>query len=849
MNPKDWVRVEQVFHHALNLDEHARSCHFSTFPQRDEWLVKEVKALLNAYDSSPDILEDNAFELGLRVIDEASEAALNGQIIGHYRIIELLGRGGMGDVYLAEDLSLSRKVALKFLSNAFSNDAWARRQLVHEAKAVAMLDHKNICAIYGYEEIGDYRFIVMQYVEGTSLAELIAARHLDLISSRAFALEIADAIAEAHAHGIIHRDIKPGNMMIAHDGHVKVLDFGLAKLIQKNSLVNESSSDLSHATRPGLILGTVAYMSPEQLKAERLDLRSDIFSIGTVLFELVTGEHPFLRDSDAETISAILENRSPIDQEVASKMPAGFGRVIKRCLEKEKENRYQSASELVLDLQQPEPRRTLKLRSVFRRIFAGALLLFVTVAGFLFFSQTGGEYSMVVLPYKNETGDSGFDYLSDGIAESLTTKLASYRKIRLKTISINSLRGEFGHDPITIGRENAVDLVLTGSITRQDEQLVLRTNVLDVRTGVAVRGWSLPFQPVELPELETKVSEELFAGLKIRNSTTNAPVRPTGAFTENGEAFRQYLIGRYYWKRRDKENIKLAIAAFEKSIDLDPGYARPYSGLADSYVLLSLVAYGTIPTKDAMTKARAAARQALEIDPYDAPAHTSLGIILTRYEWNWVEAEKEFRLSIETDPDYAAAHYWYSDLLANLGRADESTAEAKKAKDLDPFSPLVNFNLARTYYYSRQYDSALEVLDDPSTLGHGDKKLRYLRGLIYLQKGMFRDAQRVFEDVSAENRLFGAAALGYTYSMMGRRDEALKLINELRQTSADNYVPPQEIAIIYLGLNDKENAIRFLSESFKERHPALVSLKVEPLFDSVRNEAGFVELLRGMGLK
>lgn len=849
MNPEDWSRVEEIFHGALDLDTNARRLHFATFSPSDEWLVKEVQSLLSAYDLCPDTLEQNAFELGLAVLEAPPEDLLTGQTIGFYKVLDLLGRGGMGDVYLAEDLRLGRKVALKFLSAAFSNDAWAKRQLVHEAKAVAMLDHKNICPVYGYEEIDDHRFIVMQYVDGVSLAELISSRQFEPKSLPVFALEIAEAIAEAHAHGIIHRDIKPGNIMIAPDGHLKVLDFGLAKFIDKNDRLDKSGANLNHRTRPGLILGTIGYMSPEQLKAEKLDFRSDIFSIGTVLYELITGAHPFSKESDAETISAILENRSPIDQGASSRMPAGLGRVVKKCLAKEKENRYQSASELVLDLQQPEPRHARKLSSFYWRILVSALLLLVIVAGFLYFLRNDQAYSMAVLPYQNQTGDAGFDYLADGIADSLTTKLASYGKVRLKAIPVRSPSAETNVDPIAVGRENAVDLVLTGNIIRQNDQLILRTDVLDVRTGVAVRGWKLPFQLSDLPELEAKVSDELFAGLKINGSTAKTPLRPSGAFTENGEAFRQYLIGRYYWKKRDKENIKLAIAAFDRAIELDPGYSRPYSGLADSYVLLSLVAYGTIPTKDAMTRARAAARQALEIDPYDAPAHTSLGIILTRYEWNWAEAEKEFRLSIQTDPDYPAAHYWYSDLLAVVGRSDESIAEAKKAKDLDPFSPLVNFNLGRTFYYARQYDRALEVLSDPSSSGLADKKTRYMMGLVYIQKGMYRDAQKIFEDVSAENRLFGAAALGYTYAMLGRRDDALELISELRQTSADNYVPPQEIAIIYIGLHDKENAIRYLNDSFKERHPALVSLKVEPLFDALRTEAGFNDLLHGMGLK
>jgi tetratricopeptide (TPR) repeat protein/tRNA A-37 threonylcarbamoyl transferase component Bud32/TolB-like protein len=848
MSSDNLSRIERIFHEALELGEDARNRYLAAFPPADSGLVSEVRSLLKAYHASPELLDSPVFELGLAAFEEPDEESLTGQTIGAYEIQDLIGKGGMGNVYLADDLRLDRKVALKFLSPELLNDNWAKRQFVREAKAVAMLHHPNICPVYGYEEIGEHRFIIMQYVEGVSLAELVRDQKLDEQKMPQFAFEIVEAIAEAHSHGIIHRDIKPGNVMVGTDGHVKVLDFGLAKFVHANDGNESRNPHVSQFTNKGLILGTIAYMSPEQLRAEKLDFRSDIFSIGTLLFELMSGEHPFSKTSDAETISSIIDKRSQFDQSAVAKLPARFRYPIKRCLEKQKEKRYQSATELAIDLQVSKPSPVRDLSRYYWRGLVAILVILAAFVGLFYLFRTPKGYSMIVMPYKNETGSAGLDYLGEGIAESLTQKLLMGEKVKLKTVATMSHPEKGALDPLILGRENNVEFVLSGRITQQNDQLMLRTDVLDIADGIAVRTWTIPFRIDELSGLEDKVASELYAGLNMPDGLSAAvALKRRGASTDNSEALKQYYLGRYLWKKRDRENIKLAIAAFERSIALDPGYSRSHSGLADCYVLLNLVAYGTVPTAEAMTKAKAAARQALELDPYDAPAHTSLGVVLTKYDWNWSEAEKEFRLAIQTDAELASAHYWYSGLLAILGRADESVSAAKKAKDLDPFFPPETINLARTYYYAGQYDKALETLNSLSGTDLADRKVQYLIGLVYLQKGMYRDAQQIFEEISRDNKLFGAAALGYTYAKLGRRNDALKIISELKK--AENYVPPQEMAIIYIGLVEKDKALRYLNESFKERHGALISLRVEPLFDSLRGDPKFGELLKAMALQ
>lgn len=801
----------------------------------------EVRSLLEAYDYKPELLNESAFDLGLAVIGDEVDDRLSGRMIGSYAIEDLLGKGGMGTVYLARDLILERPVALKFLSHALTNDPWARKQLIREAQAVASLDHPNICPVYGYEEIDDYRFIVMQYVEGVSLAELVRAGTVDRKAIPGIALDISEAISEAHNHGIIHRDIKPGNIMITPDGHAKVLDFGLAKFIRSADSRDLKNVSLAGSTRPGLILGTVAYMSPEQLKAEKVDFRSDVFSIGTVLFELWAGKHPFERASDAETISAILDARTPDDQATFLNMPRGFGPVVKRCLQKKKEDRYNSASELVVELGEPREKRSL---GGITRWF-GVLFLLLTgliVSSYFLLYRNSRPYIVAVLPYRNLTADPSLDYLSDGIADTLSIKLASYGRVKMKSLP-PSVSPDL--DPMDFGRKHAVDLVLTGNVLKENGHLFLKTNLVNIPEGVTARAWTLPFNQNELPALEEKVAEELFAGVDLNGRLVTSSTSSKGSLTASGEAARQYIIGRHYWKKRDRDNLQLAIRAFQRSIDADPGYARPHAGLADCYVLLNLVAYGTMPTKEAMTKARAAARQALEIDSEDAQANTSMGIVLTKYDWNWTAAESAFRQSIKTDPEYASGHYWYSSLLAILGRKEESILEAIKARELDPFSPQADLNLARVYYYARRYNEALSILADSAPT---DTKARYMTGLIHLQMGRLQEAQNIFEELSIDGGLLAAAPLGFAYGKLGRREDALRIISALKERSRSHYVPPQEFAIIYVGLEDKENALSYLNESFKERHAALISIQVEPLFDSLRNDVRFQQLVKDMGL-
>lgn len=848
MKTVDWEKIETVFSAALAVDEQQRDRYLQEVCENDDMLFNEVSSLIRAFQANSTFIDSPCRDLGLKAYGADSEPIERGEMVGNFRIERLVGEGGMGRVYLASDTRLGREVALKFLSDdPFLDNDWAERQALKEAKASASLVHPNICSVYAVEQIDDHRVIVMEYVKGESLAEFLrSGRRLTGDEFFTIAKQITDAIASAHERDVVHCDIKPGNIMLDAEGQIKILDFGVAKILHRRNVANGVEEFLSRASQEGLIEGTVAYMSPEQLKGEDLDRRTDIFSLGTVLFELATGINPFAKKSDAETISEILSPESPLDSPLSNEIPAPLRPILKRCLERERKDRYQSARELLADLENPRAIAR-KVSTWLTAVLAVALILVVTIAGFLAFVRGREPYKMAILPFRNETSDPANDHISDGMGEGLIRKLYGSDRLRLTPYTaVTGYRGE-DVDHVAAGREIGTDLVVSGTLSRREGQLIIQTNLLDVNRGIVIQSWEDEVPQNDPLSFETNMTDRLISLLGVDpQQLTEAKRR--GSTTKNPEAFRQFLVGRYYWKKRDSQNLHTAIAAFQRSIELDPGYGRPYAGLADSYVLLSLVAYGTVPTRETMTKARAAARQALEINPDDAEAHTSLGIVLTKYDWNWAAAEKEFRLAIDLDPDYAAAHYWLSDVLAITGRAEESIREAKRARELDPFSPQTEMNLARTYYYAREYDKATEVLLGAGSEGKVDRKINYMLGLVHLQKGSYAEALKIFQDIAAENRLFAAAPLGYTYAKLGMKKEALAVIEELKTSAGDKPVPSEQIVFIYTALGESEKAFAHLHDAYDGRNAVLIALKVEPLFDPIRNDPRFAELLRKMSL-
>jgi eukaryotic-like serine/threonine-protein kinase len=845
METKDLPRIEQLFHTALTLDPAERSAYLARECAGEEKLYAEVVSLVAVFEKRADFLEVPAFNAGLKVLVTNASESLAGKLIGSYKLVQLLGKGGMGEVYLAQDTRLGRQVALKFLARHLAADSWAKRQLIKEARAVAMLDHPNICTVHGLEEADGHSFIVMQYLEGEVLADFIREGRLDAQQALSLALQMVAALAEAHAHGIIHRDIKPRNLILIAGSQLKVLDFGLAKVVQtKHDVVGDAPSQ---ASQTGLIMGTVAYMSPEQLRGERLDFRTDIFSVGTVLYELVSGKHPFAQRNEVDTIAAILTMQPPSAS--TNGFPHGLDYIIRRCLEKDKERRYQSASELLLDLQNlqagaaPRP-----ARPRFNPLVTVLVLVLLIAGAISAYYRLTAVPTLAILPFVNEGADPQLNYLIAGLPESVANQLVRLSKVKVKAPTIISGSKEQQADPLLIGRELNADAVLVGKATAHEQVVTLQVRLVKISDGsqLWVKSYDLKqTNALALPEL---VAAEVAAGLHLPLSQEEEKLLQTRQ-TAQTEAFHEYLRGRYYWNRRDKANIQLAISHFERAIKLDPAYARAYTGLADSYILLTSVFYGQMQTKEAVTNARAAVKQALEIDSLSPEAHTSLGIIKLNHDWDWEGARDEFKRAIALNPGYAPAHYWYSNLLILTGQAGEGVAESEIARELDPLSPSMNLSRCRTRYWTRQYDSAARCFEEMLQKDPANVRARYILGLVYRAQGRSEKAIDIFEKLYKEDQSLAAAALGYTYGRLGKKDEALRILAQARELAQQTYMPPQEIALIHLGIGDHDKAIELLEKAYDERFAYLIYLTVEPLFDPLHGDARFADLVRRLNLQ
>ena len=856
MADKDLLEIERIFHSALELSGEERTAYLDHACENNASWRREVESLIAAYDVGNGFLDRPAVTLAMKVISGNSAGSMTGKQIGPYKILDTLGKGGMGEVYLAEDSRLNRKVALKFLSGEFVSDNWAKRQLIKEAQAVAMLDHPNICPVYGVEEADDRSFIVMQYIEGQTLSELIRAESLGADQVLTLAQQIVSALAEAHAHGIIHRDIKPKNIMVTRGGQAKVLDFGLAKTIQQKKAFEDATESISQLSKAGLLVGTVAYMSPEQLRGEKLDYRSDIFSLGTVLYEMACGENPYAHETNAEVISAIIRGEPESLRQVATDCPKGLDRIVDRCLKKDRIERYQSATEMLIDLDNlqkgillPSPKRTyLNLRSA---ALLSVVLLFCIVMMFILMNVLRGGRTLAVLPIVCEGIDPKTQCLGPALTQSLLNGLSHRSGLRVTSSRTEpSFYGIQAVNPQTAGRELKADVVFFGRIRQHGNSLTLQTRLENVKDGSRIAEEEYPLNPEELSLLEQQLSLEtaFYLELPLNNDEKNLFAVLAAHQNRNPQAFELYLRGRAQWNKRDRENIQKAIDFFQQAIDRDPLYARAYAGLSDCYVLMSSVAYGSIPPKDAMTRAEWAAKEALKLDDTLAEAHTALGVVWMRYHWDWDNAEKEFKRAIALNPDFSPAHYWYSNLLAITGRRDDSITESETSKDLEPFSPPAIMNYCRALYFARNPDQADVCLNNLAKEHPDYPGGKYIHGLVYLQEGRYQEATQVFEELYAKDKALGGAVLGYCYGITNRKAEALKVLSEMQELNTRDYLPPQELAIIYLGLNNRDNAFALLRAAADEKFAPLAYIFVDPMFDGVRSDARFIELARDLKL-
>jgi serine/threonine-protein kinase len=685
----------------------------------------------------------------------------------------------------------------------------------------------------------------MQYVDGFTLADLIKKSPVDPKLVSQIFRQIVSAVAFAHSHGIIHRDLKPANIMIKDDSQIKVLDFGLAKTVRPAGAPDGSLS--SRISQNGLIIGTVSYMSPEQLRGERLDFQTDIFSLGIILYELITGKNPFARNSQAETIASVLgEEPAPLTN-LDHNVSGGLSAIVGKCLQKDKAKRFQSAAEITVYLENigSERIKTPGPRIKRKSLRVAAILVFLclfAITSFLYFpGGAKASHSLAILPIANESGDPGNDYLSDGLTESLVARLSGFSQIHVTSPNRASLyKDEI--DPITIGAQLQVDVVMRARLFRVGNSLYLQAMLVNTADGRQLG--SIDF---ETDKTNLINSEEMIANLIVSNLQITTSDEDLAKFRKkqpnNPDAVENFLRGSYYLKNRTKDNIALAVSYFNKAIDADPLYAKAWAGKSEALLLQCLPSFGSLTPKEAMSKARDAAREALKLDVELCEAHNSMGLIKLRYDWNWEEAEKSFLKAIELNPEYAPAHNWYAYAMILKGDSAKAVSEAEKARDLDPNTINAESNIGRMYYYSRQNDKAIQILTKVLETAPNNGNASYVLGLTYLQAGRYQDAVNIYEPLYPTDKKYFAAQLGYAYGRLNRKQDAQKILADLEEIArSGQVVPAQEFAIVYLGMREEDRAFELFTQSCRDRYAAFPFILTEFFFDDYRDDYRYTTL-------
>jgi serine/threonine protein kinase/Tfp pilus assembly protein PilF len=735
-----------------------------------------------------------------------------GRTISHYKIVEKLGEGGMGIVYRAEDIRLQRPVALKFLPANSLGSADAKARFLREARAAAALQHSNICTIYEIDEAEGQTFIAMAYLEGHELGQEIEKGPLEIDRLVELATQIANGLEAAHSQGVVHRDVKPANVMVTSSGQAIVMDFGLAQV----------AAEASKLTREGATMGTSSYMSPEQTTGAPLDHRTDIWSLGVVLYEMATGNLPFQGHYEQAVLYSIINDPPEPMNTLRSGIPSGFERIVEKCLAKKVDERYQTAGGLIADLQALSRRNESATSSASREEIP----------------------SIAVLPFENRSRGDEDEYFSDGISEDITSALG---KVDGLHVTPRSMAFQFkGKRPLPeeVGRTLKVKHVLEGTVRRAGDRV--RINVELIAIDGQYQLWSERYDRVmdDIFEIQDDISQAIVEQLRVK--LVGSKKQGLGKrYTENVKAYNLCLQGRYQWWKRTPETIHKAMICYERALVEDPNYALAHAWLADCY--FSKGYYGLLPPKEAMPKSEAAAVKAIQIDAELADAYTALGAVNAIYHWNWAEAERNLQRSIELDPGYPVAHVWYSAfILLGQGRLAEAYSEWKRATELDPVTPLVNLGPGTVRVYQRKPDQALEELKKALDLDPNFFWTHFFIGLAYLQKGDYDRAISALERGDVSQHRDGH--LGYAYAVSGRPEAARKLIEELRAGSRPGYLVPYHLAIIYVGLGEKDKAFACLNEACDLRSSQLYWLKVDPQLSSISDDPRFQDILRRMNL-
>jgi eukaryotic-like serine/threonine-protein kinase len=920
MTPERWKQVDQLMQDALDRGPAERAAFLAEACGGDDELRREVESLIGFHERAENFIETPPAEVAADWL--AVKELRAGQTIGHYQLIRQIGRGGMGEVYLALDSRLERQVALKLLPPRFTEDFERVRRFRQEARAVSALNHPNIITIHeigkAATESGGVHFIATEYIEGRTLREMIRDGGMKPAEALEVAIQAAGALSAAHAAGITHRDIKPENIMLRPDGYVKVLDFGLAKLHSMRNAdcgmrIDEEDKEViptnpqsairipHFQTDPGVVPGTVSYMSPEQALGLEIDARSDIFSLGVVLYELITARRPFDGKMVADVIASLIGKDPPPLTRSDRGLPDELQRLVSQMLAKDRSERYQTADELrhalkslkkeLATAEDFSTREFSGLMLLARRFFhAGAnknyktaaftvgssrvtssisliassflrspmraplalVALAALIAGGILarqwlFDRGARVDSIAVLPFKPLLADSRDEALELGLADTLITRLSGLKNVSVRPLSAVRRYTALDQDPVAAGRELKTQAVLEGSIQKVGDKVRVTARLISVADGGTL--WTRQFDErwtdifAVQDAISQRVADDLMAPLtgEERNELARN-------YTTDPEAYRLYMEGRYQWGKRTGAGMRKAVESFQQAIGRDHNYALAYVGLADAYATLG--SYHLLPSREALPLAKDAATRALSIDQNLAEAHASMGKILTDYYWDWEQAEREFLLAIKLKPNYANSRHWYSALLASQGRFDEALSEANRALELEYLSPVTGTQVGQVLYRARRYDQAIAAFRKTLDLEPNFTAAHYYLGQCHLMRGNRDEAMAEFERALeiAPNTPDFIAMIGYTHAVAGRRDKSRRRLAELDKLALSRYVPPFCYATIYAALGEPDLAFKWIEKGYEDRDPRVRALKTDPLFDVPRADPRFAGLMRRAGL-
>jgi len=882
MQRERWQQINQLWDAALDREADRRASFLTKACVGDKALLREMESLLAAQQQAEGFMDAPPAAAAAELLADDRVKRMAGRTLSHYRLLSLLGAGGMGEVYLAQDTLLDRPAALKLLPAHVTKDEDRVRRFHREARAVSILNHPNILTIYEIGSQEGAHFIATEFIDGETLRDHLARTRPNASKVLHMFIQVAGALTAAHQAGITHRDIKPENIMIRRDGYVKVLDFGLAKLTESavTGVEPRDPARLMVDTDPGVRMGTANYMSPEQTRGLVVDARTDIFSFGVMLYEALTTRLPFEGQTNADVAAAILKEQPPPLKELAPEAPAQLQAIVSKALSKDVDARYQTSEALLADLLcarnqfiqgdpgglnlttdlggPPSPARkdrraaaTLfatkflasRLRLRTPASFAAFLIIAITLlATGHFLKSEPPTRSVAVLPFRALDPGSSDPAFALGMADALITRLGNIRRITvLPTDAIRKYAGR-DQDPAAAGRELNVEAVLSGAIHTSPERVWVNVRLVDVASGAVLFAGAFDEKSTDIFAVQDSIFQQATSALNIE-LTGKEKRQLVKRDTNDLEAYKLFMQGRSYWHTQTQEGLKRCTDYFLQAAKADPNYALAYSGLASAYLLLGI--HGFSPPREIMPQAEEMARRALQLDETLAEAHTVLALVKARYYWDLPAAEREFQMGFELNPRLADGHLAYALCLADMGRFDEARGEVKQAEPLDPESPFIRPIETFIEYLSRQYDRVIEVASKTLEIKPNSYSMYQHMGQAYVQKGMFDQAIAAFQKARtlSGGSIFAIEMLGNTYARAGKKEEAQQVLEQL-EGSANREL---QVACVYIGMGELDLAFGWLDKACQARSSELIHLKVNPLYDSIRSDPRFADLLRRTG--